>query len=263
MLRHDDRRHAHSPHLRDLRAPSGFALAIAARARGCSIVHTDETGLATETVQLKTTNGPLPACVASPAGKGPSPSSSSCRRSSACTSTFRDVCRRFAKLGAMAIAPELYARYADVSKMSDIQEILRTVVSKVPDAQVLSDLDAAVQWAEESGRAAKDKLGVTGFCWGGRITWLYSAHNPKVKAGVAWYGRLTSDVTANQPKHPVDVAKDIKAPVLGLYGGKDTGIPLDTVEKMRAALKTPSPRARSWSSPRPGTRSSPTTGRAT
>ena len=205
--------------------------------RADTLVHTDETGLATETVQLKTTNGPLPAYVASPAGKGPFPVVLVVQEIFGVHEHIRDVCRRFAKLGAMAIAPELYARYADVSKMSDIQEILRSVVSKVPDAQVLSDLDAAAQWAEESGRAAKDKLGVTGFCWGGRITWLYSAHNPKVKAAVAWYGRLTSDVTANQPKHPVDVAKDIKAPVLGLYGGKDTGIPLESVEKMRAALK--------------------------
>ena len=152
---------------------------------------------------------------------------------------IKDICRRLAKLGFFAVAPELYARQGDVSKISDFKEIFDKVVSKVPDAQVMSDLDAAVAYAKESG-GDTSKLGITGFCWGGRIVWLYSAHNPQVKAGVAWYGRLVSrDAESDplHPKHPVDVAGQLKAPVLGLYGGADQGIPQESVDKMLAALK--------------------------
>jgi carboxymethylenebutenolidase len=121
--------------------------------------------------------------------------------------------------------------------MTDIQNIISKVVSKVPDAQVMSDLDATVDWAAKTGKANTAELGITGFCWGGRIVWLYSAHNPKLKAGVAWYGRLVGQANEWQPKHPVELAGSLHAPVLGLYGGQDQGIPQDTVEKMRAALK--------------------------
>ena len=124
----------------------------------------------------------------------------------------------------------------DVSKLTDIAQI-RAIVSKVPDEQVLSDLDATVAWAAQSAKGNIEKLGITGFCWGGRITWLYAAHNYNVKAGVAWYGRLVGDSTALTPKHPIDIAKNLQAPVLGLYGGKDTGISLDTVEQMREQMK--------------------------
>ncbi|HSW34958.1 MAG TPA: dienelactone hydrolase family protein, partial [Steroidobacteraceae bacterium] len=124
----------------------------------------------------------------------------------------------------------------DVSKLTDYKEIFAQVVSKVPDAGVLSDLDAAVAWAAKSGEGDAARVGVTGFCWGGRITWLYAAHNPQLKAGVAWYGRLTGQATELQPKYPLDLAAELKAPVLGLYGEKDQGIPLEDVEKMRAAL---------------------------
>jgi carboxymethylenebutenolidase len=139
----------------------------------------------------------------------------------------------------VAIAPELFVRQGDVSKLSSVDEI-RQVVAKVPDAQVLSDLDATTEWAVKSAQGNAGKLGITGFCWGGRITWLYSAHNPKVKAGVAWYGRLVGDATELTPKHPVDIASALKVPILGLYGGKDTGIPLDTVEQMRSRLASSS-----------------------
>jgi carboxymethylenebutenolidase len=149
---------------------------------------------------------------------------------------IKDVCRRFAKRGYFAIAPEMYARQGDVSKMT-MQEIIPNVVSKVPDKQVMGDLDAAVAYAKATGKVDTDKLAVTGFCWGGRIVWLYAAHNPSLKAGAAWYGRLTGQANDLQPKHPVDVAASLKAPVLGLYGGQDRGIPLSDVEKMRAALK--------------------------
>jgi carboxymethylenebutenolidase len=129
----------------------------------------------------------------------------------------------------------MFYRQGDVSKLTDIAQI-RQIVSKVPDDQVLSDLDATVAWAGKSSKGDTQKLGITGFCWGGRITWLYAAHNYNVKAGVAWYGRLVGESTTLTPKHPVDIAKNIQVPVLGLYGGKDTGIPLDTVEQMRDRL---------------------------
>ena len=148
-----------------------------------------------------------------------------------------DMCRRFAKAGYCAIAPELYFRQGDPKGYSEIPKLIAEIVSKVPDAQVMADLDDCVAFAKGEGKADTAKLGITGFCWGGRITWLYAAHNPGLKAGVAWYGRVVGDSTALTPKHPVDLAKDLKAPVLGLYGGADAGIPNDTVDKMRAALK--------------------------
>jgi len=150
---------------------------------------------------------------------------------------IKDVCRRLAKLGYLAVAPELYARQGDVSKLSEVNDIVTKVVSKVPDAQVMADLDATVAWTKSSGNGNIEKLGVTGFCWGGRIVWLYAAHNPRVKAAVAWYGRLVGKPSDLQPKHPIDIAASLKVPVLGLYGGDDQGIPLDTVEQMRTALK--------------------------
>lgn len=152
---------------------------------------------------------------------------------------IRDVCRRFAKAGYLAIAPDLYARQGDPTKLADIQQIVEQVVAKVGDAQVMKDLDATVAWARDKARGDDARLAVTGFCWGGRITWLYAAHQPKVKAGGAWYGRLAGPVNETRPKNPVDVAKDIKGAVLGLYGGQDEGIPMSTVDQMRTALGWP------------------------
>lgn len=146
-----------------------------------------------------------------------------------------DVCRRFAKAGYLAIAPELYARQGDPSKYTDIPKLQAEVVSKVADQQVMGDLDAIVAWAGANGGNTK-KLGITGFCWGGRITWLYCAHNKAVKAGVAWYGRLVGTSSEMTPKHPVQLAGGLQAPVLGLYGGQDGGIPLTTVNEMKEAL---------------------------
>jgi len=148
---------------------------------------------------------------------------------------IKDTCRRLARLGYQAIAPELYARQGDPRQYTAIPDILANVVSKVPDSQVMADLDACVAWAKTNG-GDTTRLGVTGFCWGGRITWLYAAHNPGVKAGVAWYGRLTSPSSALTPRHPLDIAGTLNGAVLGLYGGQDPGIPPDTVEKMKAAL---------------------------
>lgn len=156
---------------------------------------------------------------------------------------IRDTCRRLAKLGYLAIAPELFARQGDPRQYSAIPDIMSNIVTKIPDSQVMGDLDACVAWARGNG-GDPSRLAITGFCWGGRITWLYSSHNPQVKAGVAWYGRLVSPPSANNPKHPVDIAGDLKAPVLGLYGGADQGIPPETVEKMRTELAKGSPAAR-------------------
>ncbi|MCW5736161.1 MAG: dienelactone hydrolase family protein [Enhydrobacter sp.] len=154
-----------------------------------------------------------------------------------------DICRRFAKAGYYAIAPDLYFRQGDATKITDIPTLIKDIVSKVPDAQVMGDLDSTVAFAKGEGKADTAKLGITGFCWGGRIVWMYAGHNPAVKAGVAWYGPLVRDATPLAPTNPVDVAKSLHAPVLGLYGGADTGISLDSVEKMNAALKAGSPAA--------------------
>lgn len=149
---------------------------------------------------------------------------------------IRDVTRRLAHAGYYAIAPDMYQRQGDPTKVSDIQTLFRTIVSKVPDAQVMADLDAAAAYAGRHGGDAK-RLGITGFCWGGRVTWLYAHHNPALKAGVAWYGRLVGEPSDLQPRHAIDVAGALKAPVLGLYGTLDKGIPLADVERMNAALK--------------------------
>ena len=147
-----------------------------------------------------------------------------------------DICRRLAKLGYLAIAPELFARYGDPRQMSNIQDILGGIIAKVPDHEVIADLDACAAWAAKSGGDAQ-RLGITGFCWGGRITWMYSAHNPMVKAGVAWYGRIDGELNDRTPRWPLEIIDDLKAPVLGLYGGKDQGIPLDDINLMADDLK--------------------------
>lgn len=147
---------------------------------------------------------------------------------------IKDVVRRFAKAGYLAVAPDLFVRQGDATK-TPMPELMKNIVAKVPDAQVMTDLDTIVKWTKQRG-GNTDKLGITGFCWGGRITWLYAAHNPNVKAGVAWYGRLVGETNALQTKHPIDVAQNLKVPVLGLYGAKDNGIPLESVERMRKAL---------------------------
>ena len=146
-----------------------------------------------------------------------------------------DVTRRFAKAGYLAIAPELFVRQGDPSMYGELAKLQAEVISKVPDAQVMADLDATLQWAAQNGGNA-NRAAITGFCWGGRITWLYAAHNPKLKAGVAWYGRVEGQTNANNPKHPVDLAVTLKAPVLGLYGGQDIGIPVTSVNTMKEAL---------------------------
>ncbi len=214
---------------------AGFALAVQP-VSAQTMITTDTTGLTAGEVKITTANGDIPAYRAMPAGGKALATILVVQEIFGVHEHIKDVCRRFAKAGYLAIAPEMYYRQGDVSKLKDNKEIFAVVVSKVPDAQVMSDLDAALAWAAKNGGDNK-RIGITGFCWGGRITWLYTAHNKNVKAGVAWYGRLVGDATAMTPKHPLDLVDQINAPVLGLYGGADAGIPNDTVDKMNAALK--------------------------
>ena len=214
---------------------SGFALAV--QPVSAQTITTDTNGLIAGEVKIPVADGEIPAYRAMPEKGKSFPVVLVVQEIFGVHEHIKDMCRRFAKLGHVAIAPELYSRQGDVSKITNINEIISKVVSKVPDAQVMSDLDATVVWAKKSAKGDANKLAITGFCWGGRIVWLYAAHNPQLKAGVAWYGRLVGSPDELHPTHPVDIATQLKAPVLGLYGGRDTGIPQDTIEKMRAAVK--------------------------
>lgn len=214
---------------------SGFALAtqpIMAQ----TAISTDSVGLIAGEIQVPVADGMVPAYRARPDTGTNFPVVLVVQEIFGVHEYIKDICRRLAKVGYLAIAPELFARQGDVAKMSNIQDIISSVVSKVPDAQVMGDLDACVAWAGKHD-GDTDRLGITGFCNGGRTVWLYAAHNPKLKAGVAWYGSLEAAPTALKPKNPIDVANELKAPVLGLYGGLDQGISADQVEDMREALK--------------------------
>jgi carboxymethylenebutenolidase len=214
---------------------SGFALA--AQPVSAEAITTDTDGLDAGEVKVPVADGSIPAYRAMPAQGGPFPTVLVVQEIFGVHEHIKDLCRRLAKAGYYAIAPELYARQGDPSKISDIQELIRTIASKVPDPQVMSDLDATEAYAKASGRADTSKLAITGFCWGGRIVWLYAAHNPSLKAAVAWYGAVDRPRTELQPKNPIDLVSDLKAPVLGLYGGADQGIPVESVERMQAACK--------------------------
>ncbi|MEG3935594.1 dienelactone hydrolase family protein [Microcoleus sp. T3_B1] len=215
---------------------AGFTLAVHPIA--AAVINTDAAGLVAGEVKIPVKDGSIPAYRAMPASGSNFPVILVIQEIFGVHAHLQDICRRLAKLGYLAIAPEMFARQGDVSKLTEVKEIISKVVSKVPDAQVMSDLDATVEWAQKSGKGNTNKLGITGFCWGGRIVWLYSSHNPKVKAGVAWYGRVVGNSTDLTPKQPIDIAASLKVPVLGLYGGKDQSIPNDTVEKMQEVLKT-------------------------
>lgn len=214
---------------------AGFALAV--RPVSAETIRTDTDGLEAGPVEVPAGDIDLPAYAAAQHSGGPFPVVLVVQEIFGVHEHIRDVCRRFAKQGYLAVAPELYVRQGDVAQLSDIGEVIRTVVAKVPDAQVMADLDATVAWATGSGRGDVERLGITGFCWGGRIVWMYAAHNPRLKAGAAWYGRLIGEASDRTPSHPVDVADRLHAPVLGLYGAADSGIPNETVERMRAALR--------------------------
>ena len=213
---------------------TGFAAAVQPVAAQTRIV-TDPAGLTEGEVKIPAAGGDMPAYRAMPTGKSNLPVVLVVQEIFGVHEYIKDVARRFAKAGYLAVAPELYARQGDVSKLTNMDQI-RPIVAKVPDAQVMADLDASAEWAAKNG-GDPAKLAITGFCWGGRIVWLYAAHNPKLKAGVAWYGRVEGAGNELQPRNPIELVGAIKAPVLGLYGGADAGIPTEGVERMRAALK--------------------------
>ncbi len=214
---------------------TGYAMAVHP-VQAQTLVMTDSAGIVDEMVQVKNGDTVVPAYMAYPSKGRDFPVVLVVQEIFGVHEHIKDVCRRLAKLGYLAVAPELYVRQGDVSTISEASEIISRVVSKVPDAQVLSDLDATVAFVSKQGKGDTTRLAITGFCWGGRIVWLYCAHNPKVKAGIAWYGKLTAPVSVLQPKHPQDIASQLKVPVLGLYGGKDQSIPLETIERMQTLL---------------------------
>lgn len=199
-------------------------------------IRTSSEGLTAGVVTIDAAGGfQIPAYRAQPAGKTGLPVVLVLSEIFGVHEYIADITRRFAHAGYLAIAPELFVRQGHAQAYTDMGKLMAEVIAKVPDAQVMGDLDAVAAWAMTHGGAA-DRLAVTGFCWGGREVWLYAAHNPRVKAAVAWYGRLVGQASPLAPTHPIDIAGQLKAPVLGLYGGADTGIPADTIERMKKAL---------------------------
>jgi carboxymethylenebutenolidase len=214
---------------------AGFALA--AQPVSAETIITDSNGLLAGEVKIPVSDGEIPAYRAMPDKAGPFPTVIVIHEIFGVHEHIRDLCRRLAKLGYFAVAPALYARQGDPSTLSDIPTIIGTVVAKVPDAEVLSDIDATVAWTRAQHEADTRKLGVTGFCWGGRQTWLYAVHNPQVTAAVAWYGPLAGTADPLHPTTVLEAVKDLNVPVLGLYGAADQGIPVADVEKLRAELR--------------------------
>ncbi|MCU0964162.1 MAG: dienelactone hydrolase family protein [Burkholderiaceae bacterium] len=221
---------------------SGFAAAVLPVVAQTTL-KTDTTGLLAGEVSIPVGNFKMPAYRAAPLNKRNAPVVLVISEIFGVHEHIADVARRFAKQGYFAIAPELFVRQGDAQSYSEISKLIAEVVSKASDAQVIGDLDATVAWAAQQGAAAQ-RLGITGFCWGGRIVWLYAAHNPALKAGVAWYGRLLGDISPVNPQRAIDLVGSLKAPVLGLYGGQDPGIPLASVAAMQEALANGSPAAR-------------------
>jgi carboxymethylenebutenolidase len=216
---------------------TGFAAA-AGPVAAQTVIKTDTAGLDAKEIKIATKDGEIPGYVAMPAQGTNFPVVIVVQEVFGVHEHIQDLCRRLGKAGYLAVAPELYARQGDPRKytMQEIQKLISEIVAKVPDAQVMSDLDATMEWAGKN-KGNADKVAITGFCWGGRIVWLYAAHQPKLKAGVAWYGRIVGTSNPMSPKNPIDLVKEMKAPVLGLYGGKDQGIPVDTVEMMESEMK--------------------------
>jgi carboxymethylenebutenolidase len=200
-------------------------------------IRTDPAGLEAGEVKISVSDGEMPAYRAMPQGAGPFPTVLVIEEIFGVHEYIKDICRRLAKLGYLAVAPELYARQGDLTTMTDVQQIIRDVISKAPDRQIMSDLDATARWAVASSKGDGARLGVTGYCRGGRNTWLYAAHNRDLKAAVAWYGPLGGNKTEIQPQTPADVVGQLNCPVLGLYGAADTGIPVADVERQREAAR--------------------------
>lgn len=220
-------------------AAGTFAAAVTPIAAQTKIT-TDDKGLVVGEVKIQTSNGVMPAYRAMPDKKGGKfPVVMVVHEIFGVHEWIQDICRRFAKLGYMAVAPALYFRVGEVTDLKNPDQIQRQVFSKIPDTESMADLDSTVAWAAKNSGNTK-KLSITGFCWGGRIVWLYAAHNKDLDAGAAWYGRVVptpnSPVNSAQPKTPIDYAADLKAPVIGLYGGQDKGIPLEGVNQMKEAI---------------------------
>jgi len=213
---------------------TGFAAAVLPICAQTAI-RTDTAGLVAGEVVIPVGDFKMPAYRAAPENRANAPVIVVVSEIFGVHEHIADVARRFAKAGYFAVAPELFVRQGDAGAYGEISKLVAEVIAKVPDAQVMGDLDATVAWAKGQG-ANSAALGVTGFCWGGRITWLWDAHQPAVKAAVAWYGRLVGTPAPLFPKQPIDVVGSLAGPVLGLYGGQDSGIPLESVEKMKAAL---------------------------
>jgi carboxymethylenebutenolidase len=223
-----------TPTYNSILATAGFASAVSPVTS--TTRRTDDEGIKAGLIEIPVGAERIPAYRAAPRSGGPFPTVLVVQEIFGVHEHIRDVTRRLAKLGYLAIAPELFYRRGDVSRLTDLQEI-RGIVAKVPDAQVLGDLDATARWAWLHGEGDPQRLGLTGFCWGGRIAWLYAAHNPSLKAAVAWYGRLNGERSVSQPTHPIDAVAQLRVPVLGLYGGDDKGIPLGDVDAFRAAAE--------------------------
>jgi carboxymethylenebutenolidase len=213
---------------------AGFALSV--MPVSAQTITTDSNGLVAGEVKIPVQGGEIPAYRAMPAAGGPFATILVVHEIFGVHEHIKDICRRLAKAGYFAVAPALYAREGDVAGKTDIKEII-PIVRKVPESQVASDLDATAAWAKSTGKADPSRLGITGFCWGGRQVWLYAGHNPNLKAAVAWYGPLQFPKSDNTPINPVDEVKQMNAPVLGLYGGADEGIPASQIDAMRAAIK--------------------------
>jgi len=213
---------------------AGFALAT--QPVSAETIVTDSNGLTVGEVKIPVSDGEIPGYRAMPAEGGPFATILVVQEVFGVHEHIKDICRRLAKAGYFAVAPALYARQGDVTKMSNMDDVMK-VVAKVPEPEVASDLDATVAWAGTTGKADVAKLGITGFCWGGRQVWLYAAHNPRVKAAVAWYGPLQRPKSEMTPVDPIDAAPQLKVPVLGLYGGADDGIPMTQIQAMQDALK--------------------------
>jgi carboxymethylenebutenolidase len=223
----------------------GYAAA-AAPVLAQTAIKTPADGLTVGEVQIPVGQESIPVYRAAPAGRTGLPVVLVISEIFGVHEYIADTARRFARAGYLALAPDLFVRQGDPQSYGELAKLMSELIAKVPDAQVMADLDACVRWAQAHGGDAS-RLGVTGFCWGGRQTWLYAAHQPQVKAAVAWYGRLEGQRTPLQPRHPIDVVGELRAPVLGLYGGADTGIPLESVERMKAALAQGSAAARASS----------------
>jgi|SRR6185312_996969 len=223
-----------NPHVS--RLPQGFAAAVMPVT--ASAITTNTNGLTAGEVEIPSGDVRMPAYRAKPENGAAFPTVIVIQEIFGIHEHIKDLCRRLAKEGYLAVAPYLYAREGEVAHLSEIEEI-RKVVGRVPDAQVMRDLDATVEWSSQDG-GDTSRLALTGFCWGGRIVWLYSAYTSRFNAGAAWYGRLAGHTSGLQPKNPVDVAAELKVPVRGFYGGKDAGIPLDTVEQMRLGIEAAS-----------------------